>query len=75
MRRIPYSPEHVELLAMVALDTRQIAYAALSDCRTNMHFAAPHADGPDRVGIPGKRLKQMANFTLERALAIVLIGR
>lgn len=68
----PYLPEHVDIVALCALDIRRVAYCHLSECAQSMHFDPEGEAAPknNRGLVPGRPRKTFDAYTLDRALAV-----
>jgi hypothetical protein len=64
-----YTAADVDIVALVALDIRQVAYISLTDCKSIMELFAPHAEaGTNRMGPKsgGKKRFELLTFDLAR---------
>lgn len=65
-----YSPEDVDIVALVAIDIKSICYVSMSICKSVMHIDTPAAErGKNKFGPKGLfRRKRFEDFTLEFAI-------
>jgi hypothetical protein len=64
-----YLPEDVDVVALVALDIRQIAYVAISECPASINLFSPTSSpGMNSFGSKSLQLRTMEDFPLSRAL-------
>lgn len=70
-----YSSAITDMIALVALDTRQIAYISADQSRTSFEIEAPHGlNGTARFGPRDAKLRSFADFPMESALARISRG-
>lgn len=71
-----YSSEITDLIALVALDTRQIAYISVDESRTTFEIEAPHGlNGTARFGPRDTKLRTFADFPMQYALSRISRGK
>jgi hypothetical protein len=64
-----YTAEHADMVALVALDIRRVAYVALSDCKRMMEVFSPYSEpGENRMGPKDGGRKRFELMTFDRAL-------
>lgn len=69
----PYSTDDVDVVALVALDLRAIAYISMRNCKTSMHLDAPgHDGGQNKFGPKRARRKRFDDFTFSNAIGGLL---
>lgn len=67
-----YTSTEADLIALVALDVRLVAYFTIRESVTIQHFDSPaHPAGTNKFGPKSVRRKQFEDFPLIRALTLV----
>ena len=67
-----YTAAHTDLIALVALDIRRVAYFAITEAVTIQHIDSPeHATGTNKYGPKGVRRRQFDDLPLARALEVL----
>lgn len=65
----PYKATDVDLVALIALDTKLVGWLALKNCPSCIDIEAPHgAPGTNNFGPRGKRSREFDELTLASAL-------